>query len=340
MDAIYVGIDVSKDRLDVHVRPREERFAVSRTGAGIAELAERLRPLAPRTVAIEATGGFETVVAAGLAGAGLAVAVVNPAQVRAFAQALGQRAKSDPIDALMIARFAEATQPALRPLPDAMTRRLAALVARRRQIVEMLAAEGQRSRRASERRVSKSIARLYKALEKELVELDADIDDQVRGSPVWLEKQNLLITVPGVGPVIARTLIAEMPELGALDRRQIAALAGLAPFTAVGPMERQELHRRRSQIRAQRAVPRGHGRRQVQPAAREVPRQAHRQRQTEAPRPRRCRPQTPHHPQRHPAQQNSMAASKRLTNKTAAHPSPPATPSPHAWGEGGGEAAG
>jgi transposase len=231
MDAIYVGIDVSKDRLDVHVRPREERFAVSRTGAGIAELAERLRPLAPRTVAIEATGGFETVVAAGLAGAGLAVAVVNPAQVRAFAQALGQRAKSDPIDALMIARFAEATQPALRPLPDAMTRRLAALVARRRQIVEMLAAEGQRSRRASERRVSKSIARLYKALEKELVELDADIDDQVRGSPVWLEKQNLLITVPGVGPVIARTLIAEMPELGALDRRQIAALAGLAPFT-------------------------------------------------------------------------------------------------------------
>ena len=192
MDAIYVGIDVSKDRLDVHVRPREERFAVSRTGAGIAELAERLRPLAPRTVAIEATGGFETVVAAGLAGAGLAVAVVNPAQVRAFAQALGQRAKSDPIDALMIARFAEATQPALRPLPDAMTRRLAALVARRRQIVEMLAAEGQRSRRASERRVSKSIARLYKALEKELVELDADIDDQVRGSPVWLEKQNLL----------------------------------------------------------------------------------------------------------------------------------------------------
>jgi transposase len=116
-------------------------------------------------------------------------------------------------------------------VPDAMTRRLAALVARRRQIVEMLAAEGQRSRRASERRVSKSIARLYKALEKELVELDADIDDQVRGSPVWLEKQNLLITVPGVGPVIARTLIAEMPELGALDRRQIAALAGLAPFT-------------------------------------------------------------------------------------------------------------
>jgi transposase len=193
-------------------------------------LIERLGGLELALVAVEATGGFETVVAAGLAGAGLPVVVVNPAQVRHYAQALGKRAKTDPIDAAVIARFVESTKPALRVLPDEMTRLLADLVARRRQIVEMMAAEGQRERRA-DKRLKKSIARLRKALEKELSELDADIDDHVRGSPVWAEKEDLLASVPGVGPVIARTLIAELPELGTLDRRQIAALAGLAPWT-------------------------------------------------------------------------------------------------------------
>jgi transposase len=182
-------------------------------------------------VAIEATGGFETVVAAGLAGAHLPVVVVNPAQVRCFAGALGKRAKTDPIDAMVIAHFAEATRPQLRQLPDATTRLLADLVARRRQIVEMIAAESQRARRVTAPRLKKSIARLRKALEKELADLDADISDHVRGSPAWAAKEDLLASVPGVGPTIARTLIAELPELGSLDRRQIAALAGLAPWT-------------------------------------------------------------------------------------------------------------
>jgi transposase len=231
MDAFIIGIDVSKDRLDVAVRPGGESFAVGRTGAGIDELIERLKPLSIRLIAIEATGGFETVVAAGLAGANLPVVVVNPAQVRAFAQALGKRAKTDPIDAAVIAHFAEATNPQLRQLPDATTQLLAELVARRRQIVEMIAAESQRASHITVPRLKKSIARLRKALEKELFELDDVISDHVRGSPAWAEKEDLLASVPGIGPIIARTLIAELPELGSLDRRQIAALAGLAPWT-------------------------------------------------------------------------------------------------------------
>lgn len=231
MDAIVVGIDVSKDRLDVAVRPTGESFVFKRTGVGIEDLIVRLEALSPKMVAIEATGGFEAVVAAGLAGAGLPVVVVNPAQVRAFAQALGKRAKTDRIDAVVIAHFAEATKPKLRHMPDEMTRYLAGLVARRRQIVEMIAAEGQRARRMSDKRLIKSIARLRKALEKELSALDVLIGDQIRGSPVWAEKEDLLASVPGVGKTIARTLIAELPELGSLNRRQIAALVGLAPWT-------------------------------------------------------------------------------------------------------------
>ena len=231
MDIITVGIDVSKDRLDIAVRPGGEAFAVERNAAGLDRLANRLRELSPRIVALEATGGFETVVAAALAAAGLPVVVVNPAQVRAFAKALGQRAKTDPIDALVIAHFAEATKPQVRPLPDEATRLLADLVARRRQIVEMIGAERQREKRTTSPRLRKSIARLVKALEKELTSVDADIDDAVRGSPAWREKEELLASVPGVGPTIARTLIAELPELGQLNRKEIAALAGLAPFT-------------------------------------------------------------------------------------------------------------
>ena len=231
MDAMVIGIDVSKDRLDVAVRPTGESLIFKRTGVGIEDLIARLGALSPKMVAIEATGGFEAVVAAGLAGAGLPVVVVNPAQVRAFAQALGKRAKTDLIDAAVIAHFAEATKPKLRQMPDEVTRLLADLVARRRQIVEMIAAEAQRTRRMTDKRLTKSVARLRKALEKELSELDVLIDDQMRGSAVWVEKEDLLASVPGVGKTIARTLIAELPELGSLDRRQIAALVGLAPWT-------------------------------------------------------------------------------------------------------------
>lgn len=231
MDIIAVGIDVSKDRLDVAVRPGGEAFAVERNGAGLDRLIKRLRQMPPTIVAVEATGGFETIVAAALGAAALPLIVVNPAQVRHFAQAIGKRAKTDPIDAAVIAHFAEATGLQPRPLPDEATRLLADLVARRRQIVEMMAAEGQRDRRFADKRLKKSIMRLRKALEKELVELDDEINDQIRGSPAWREKEDLLASVPGVGPVVARTLIAELPELGALDRKQIAALAGLAPYT-------------------------------------------------------------------------------------------------------------
>ncbi|MGH6740596.1 MAG: IS110 family transposase, partial [Bradyrhizobium sp.] len=231
MDTIVVGIDVSKDRLDVHVHPIGEAFAVARNAEGLDALIARLAPLKAQAVAVEATGGFETVVAASLGAAGLPAIVVNPAQVRAFATALGKRAKTDPIDAAVIARFVAATNPQVRPLPDAETRVLADLVTRRRQIVQMIVAERQRERQMPSRHLRKSAARLITALEKELNVLDTGIDDSVRGSPVWREKEDLLKSVPGVGDVTARTLIAEMPELGQLDRRQIASLAGLAPWT-------------------------------------------------------------------------------------------------------------
>ena len=230
MEAITVGIDVSKDRLDVAVRPSGELFVVERNAAGLEALAVRLKSIAPSLVGLEATGGFETVVTATLAAAGLPVVVVNPAQVRSFAKALGQRAKTDPIDARLIAHFIDATKPEVRALPDADTQLLADLVQRRRQIIAMIGAENQRLKRAPVR-LKKSINRLLKALEKELSSVDADIDDAVRGSPAWREKEDLLRSVPGVGPTISRTLIAEMPELGRLDRKEIAALAGLAPFT-------------------------------------------------------------------------------------------------------------
>jgi transposase len=231
MDSIFVGIDVSKDRFDVAVRPSGEAFVVERNTAGLDLLAARIKALSPHLVVLEATGGFETVAAAALAGAELPVVVVNPVQIRAFAKAIGQRAKTDPIDAAVIAHFAEATRLEPRPLPDEATRQLADLVARRRQIIEMMTAERQRERRLANPRLKKSIARMLKALERELASLDADINDAVRGSPVWREKEDLLASVPGIGPTIARTLIAELPELGQLGRKEIAALAGLAPFT-------------------------------------------------------------------------------------------------------------
>jgi transposase len=227
----YVGIDVSKDRLDVYVLPQDESFAVERNGRGLAQLVERLKPLLPSLIVVEATGGFETTTAAALAGAGLPVAVINPAQIRHYAQALGKRAKTDPIDAYVNARFAQDVKPEPRPLPDELIQFLADLVARRRQIVEMLQAERQREQRVTLKRLKKSLARLIAALEKELAELDKGIDDAVRGAPIWREKEDLLKSVPGIGPHIAHTLIAELPELGLLSRKEITALVGLAPYT-------------------------------------------------------------------------------------------------------------
>jgi transposase len=230
MDTIVVGIDVSKDRLDVHVRPAGRVLNYSRDAAGIDALLGELGGLAPQLIAVEATGGFEEVVVASLGAAGLPVVTVNPARVRLFAGAIGQRAKTDPIDAAMIAHFAEVTAPAVRPLPDAAAQALADLVTRRRQIIQMIVAEGQREKRASPR-AKKSIQRMLKTLRAELSDLNTEISETVRGSPLWREQEDLLSSVPGVGAVTARTMLAELPELGSLDRRKIAALVGVAPFT-------------------------------------------------------------------------------------------------------------
>jgi transposase len=231
MDAIVVGIDVSKDRLDVHVAPSGDAFFEANDAAGIETLTGRLLALSPALVALEATGGFETLAAAALSAAGLPVVVVNPAQVRSFADALGKRAKTDPIDAAVIARFAAATGVKAKPLADGQTRLFADLVARRRQIMAMIVAEEARLKRAANRQLKKSIARLLTALRRELKSLDADLDGQIRASPAWSMKEDLLSSVPGVAKGISRTLIAELPELGSLTAKQIASLAGLAPFT-------------------------------------------------------------------------------------------------------------
>ena len=227
---MFVGIDVAKDRLDVHVRPAGESFAVTRHGEGVEELAKRLTAMTPALVVLEATGGFETIVAAGLAAAGLPVAVVNPRQIRDFARATARLAKTDTLDAAVIAHFAEAVNPPVRPLADPQQRLLGELMARRRQLIEMMVAEGNRRRLLTARRTLKSVDCVLATLKAQLEEIDHDIDIAVRGTPAWREAEDLLVSVPGIGPKIARTLLAEMPELGRLDRRQIAALTGVAPF--------------------------------------------------------------------------------------------------------------
>lgn len=227
---MFVGIDVSKDRLDVHLRPSGEAFAVPRDSEGVEVLAGRLQELDPELVVLEATGGFETVVAAGLAAAGLPLAVVNPRQIRDFARAVGRLAKTDPLDAAVIAHFAEAVRPQSRPVPDEATRALGELVARRRQIVEMMVAERNRRRQMTQPKAIRTIERVLTTLQAQLSDIESEIDDAIRGTPAWRDKEDLLTSVPGIGPKIARTLIAELPELGHLDRRRLAALAGLAPF--------------------------------------------------------------------------------------------------------------
>ena len=230
MEQVYVGIDVAKDRLDVHLRPSGEAFAVARDGKGLEELSVRLGGLEVALVVLEATGGFEVTVAAALCATGLPLAVVNPRQVRDFARATGRLAKTDALDAAAIAHFAEAVRPEPRPVPDEQARALGELVTRRRQIVEMMTAERNRRKRLASRRMVKSVDRLLKALQRELSDLETDLDDTIRKTPAWRQAEDLLKTVPGIGDVTARTLIADLPELGTLSRRRIAALVGVAPF--------------------------------------------------------------------------------------------------------------
>jgi len=226
----FVGIDVSKDRLDVHLRPSGESFAVARDGEALAGLVERLRTLAPALVVMEATGGYETVVASAIGAAHLPLAVVNPRQIRDFARATGRLAKTDRIDAAAIAHFAEAIRPPARPIAEPEAQALGELVARRRQVIEMIVAEGNRRRMARQRRVIRAIERHLALLQTELSELEDDIDGAIRNSPAWQAEADLLTSVPGIGPATRRVLIVELPELGRLTRRKIAALVGVAPI--------------------------------------------------------------------------------------------------------------
>jgi transposase len=234
----FVGIDVSKDRLDVHVRPSGESFVVGRHGEGLATLVERLQALAPDLVVMEATGGYETVVASAVGAAHLPLAVVNPRQIRDFARATGKLAKTDRLDAAAIAHFAEAVRPPARPIADAEAQLLGELVARRRQVIEMIVAERNRRRMATQRRVVRAIERHLALLQSELSELEQDIDGAIRKSPAWQADADLLTSVPGIGKATLRTLIAELPELGRLTRRKIAALVGVAPINRDSGMRR------------------------------------------------------------------------------------------------------
>lgn len=226
----FIGIDVSKDRLDVHVRPSGQSFAAQRDDVGLEQLVNDLSQLAPALIALEATGGCEITVAAALAGARLPIAVVNPRQIRDFARATGQLAKTDALDARVIALFAERIRPEPRPLADADSRTLAELVARRRQVVEMIGMETNRLHQARNPDLQRLLRATLKVLKAQLAKLDHHVDDIVRRSPVWRAADDLLTSVPGVGDVTSHTLIADLPELGQLDRRRIAALVGVAPL--------------------------------------------------------------------------------------------------------------
>lgn len=230
MSETFVGIDVSKAHLDVVARPGGEPERFSNDEQGIAALLSKLKDLSPRLVVLEATGGLQASVVAALAVAGVPVAVVNPRQARDFAKATGKLAKTDAIDAAALAHFAEAIRPEPRPVGDESASELDALLGRRRQLVEMVTAETNRLHACRSSRVGKDIQAHLSWLRRRLRDVDTDLDDAIRRSPVWRAKEELLRTVPGVGRVTAVTLLAELPELGTLDRRRIAALVGVAPL--------------------------------------------------------------------------------------------------------------
>lgn len=226
----FVGVDVAKATLEVVARPGGERWSEPNTAPGIAALVQRLRRRRASTlVVLEATGGYEHAVVAALATVGVDVVVANPRQVRQFARGIGQLAKTDAIDAEILALFAERVQPEPRPLPDAAARALDALLTRRRQLVEMLTAEKNRLEHAVGA-VASSLAAHIEWLERELDDVNGELDQLIEASPVWRAKDDLLQSVPGIGPVVSRTLIGELPELGKLSHKEIAALVGVAPL--------------------------------------------------------------------------------------------------------------
>ena len=225
----YVGIDVSKERMDVAVRPTGRSWSVSYDGAGVDDLVAQLKELKPAGVITESTGGLELPLVAAPAAASLPVAVVNPRQVRDFARSTGRLAKTDRLDAQVLAHFGEAVRPPMRPLRDNETQVLGAVLARRWQVMNILVAEKNRLSRAAPE-VRPRIEAHISWLKQELDDLDTDLRQRIKGSPVWREKDDLLRSVPGVGPQVSLTLLAYLPELGTLNRKQVAALVGVAPF--------------------------------------------------------------------------------------------------------------
>jgi transposase len=231
---MFVGIDVAKAELVVGVRPTGAGWTANNDAPGVHDLADRLRALAPTLIVLEATGGYELLCVAALAAADLPVVVVNPRQVRDFARATGQLAKTDRIDADILARFAEMVRPALRPLATADAQELDALLTRRRQLLEMLGAERNHLGQvfgSGKQPVKKSLTAHIAFRERELARADTELDAAIRRSPVWHAQDDLVRSVPGAGPVLSRRLIADLPELGRLSRREMAKLAGIAPLS-------------------------------------------------------------------------------------------------------------
>ena len=226
---IFVGIDVAKAQLDIALRPTGERWAVPNEDASLAPLVTQLQAVCPVLIVLEATGGYQRAVVAALVAAGLPVVVVNPRQARDFAKATGQLAKTDALDARALAHFADAVRPTPRPLPDAQTEELRALLARRRQLIGMRTAESNRLGSAPPR-VQADLQAHIAWLDQRLAAIDDDLDTTLRASPVWRERETLYRSVPGIGPVCARTLVLDLPELGTLSRQRIAALVGVAPL--------------------------------------------------------------------------------------------------------------
>ena len=265
MEHSFIGIDVAKAQLDVHLRPSGETFRVPNDEPGLAALLTQLRVLRPALIALEATGGYEVPVAAVLAGAGLPVAVINPRQIRDFARATGRLAKTDRVDACVIALFAEAVRPTPRPVPDEQAQALGELMARRRQLVDMLTAEQNRRRQVRARHLQRQLDAHIAWLEEALRRLDHDLTTLVRSTPIWRAADDLLRSVPGIGPVTACTLIADLPELGHLDGRAGALRPGQ------WHLPRPPHDRRRSGARAPRAVYGDARRHQIQPCDPPVP---------------------------------------------------------------------
>ena len=238
---VFVGIDVSKITLDVAIEPLAESLSVSNDDAGIQRLCARLREVNPTLIVMEATGGLQTPVAAELAAAGLAVAVVNPRQVRDYAKATGQLAKTDRIDAAVLCGFARAIRPAVRPLKDELTRALDDMVTRRRQLVQMRVQEALRVHSASKVQV-KSLKAHIVWLDKRITDIESDIGRQVRGSELWRTKDELLLSIPGVGEITSRSMLSRCPELGELNRQEISKLVGVAPLNDDSGKHRGQRH--------------------------------------------------------------------------------------------------